>query len=182
MIVEEIFTQLATHMIEGIMIHDQIKQEYDFLGLYGFAKCHEYHYLEESKGYECLIHYYATHYHRLLNIPTVSKPTIIPETWYKYNTMAVDGNTKRQATQTLMKKWVEWEQETKKLYQNMYQELCNLGEVAAATKIKWYICEVDDELKHAEKKMIKLETIEYNINTIIGWQQPMYKKFKKRMR
>ena len=28
----------------------------------------------------------------------VPKPSIIPDTWYKYTTMAVDGNTKRQAT------------------------------------------------------------------------------------
>ena len=51
----------------------------------------------------------------------------------------------------------------------MYKELCDLSEIAAANKIKWYICAVDDELKHAEKKLIKLETIDYNINTIIGW-------------
>lgn len=51
----------------------------------------------------------------------------------------------------------------------MYKELCNLGEVAAANKVKCYICDVDEELKHAEKKLIKLETIDYNIGTIISW-------------
>lgn len=64
----------------------------------------------------------------------------------------------------------------------MYSELCGLKEIDAANKIKCYICDVSDELKHAEKKLIKLETIDYNINTIIGWQQSMYKKFKKKMR
>lgn len=182
MTVDEIFSRIAMHMVEGMMIHDQIQQGYDFLGLYGFAKCHEYHHIEETKGYECLIHYYSTHYHKLLIIENVPKPSIIPDTWYKYTTMAVDGNTKRQATQLLMKKWVEWEQETKKLYQEMYTELCSLNEIDAANKIKCYICNVSDELKHAEKKLIKLETIDYNINTIVSWQQPMYKKFKKKLR
>jgi len=64
----------------------------------------------------------------------------------------------------------------------MYSELCNLGEIAAACEIKCYICAVDEELKHAEKKLLKLETIDYNINSIVSWQQPMYKKFKKQMR
>jgi len=93
-----------------------MQQAYDFLGLYGFAKCHEYHYIEETKGYECLLHYYSTRYHRLIQIEDKPKPEIIPQTWYKYSTTAVDTNTKRQSTQTMMKKWVEWEQETKKLY------------------------------------------------------------------
>lgn len=182
MTVDEVFNKIASHMVEGMMIHDQMQQAYDFLGLYGFAKCHEYHYIEETKGYECLLHYYSTRYHRLIQIEDKPKPEIIPQTWYKYSTTAVDTNTKRQSTQTMMKKWVEWEQETKKLYQEMYSELCNLGEIAAACEIKCYICAVDEELKHAEKKLLKLETIDYNINSIVSWQQPMYKKFKKQMR
>lgn len=181
MTVEEIFIKLAQHMEEGTCFHKTLAQAYDFLGLYGFAKCHVYHWIEEAKGYECLLHYYSTHYHKLLNLAPVAKPDIIPTTWYKYDTMAVDTNTKRQSTQMMMKKWVDWERETKKLYQDMYKELCELGEVAAAMKVKCYICAVDEELKHAEKKLIKLETIDYNINTIISWQQSMYKKYKKQI-
>jgi len=72
--------------------------------------------MEEIKGYECLLHYYSTHYHKLLNTNDVPNPDIIPGTWYKYNTMEVDTNTKRNTVKTLMEKWVEWERETKKLY------------------------------------------------------------------
>lgn len=182
MTIEEVFTKLATHMVEGMMIHDTLTKGYDFLGLYGFSKCHEYHHIAETKGYECLLHYYSSRYHKLLNIKNIPEPDIIPETWYKYTTMAVDAGTKRSAVKTMMEKWVEWERDTKKLYQEMYQELCGLGEVAAANKIKCYICDVDEELKHAEKKIIKLETLDYNISTIISWQQPMYKKFKKELK
>ena len=180
MTVDEIFTKITSHMIEGMMIHDELTNAYDFLGLYGFAKCHEYHHLEETKGYTCLMRYYSTRYHKLLNIDKIPQPNIIPQTWYKYTTMDVDTGTKRQAVQTMMKKWVEWERSTKTLYQEMYQELCALNEIAAAEEIKCYISCVDEELKHAEKKLIKLETIEYNIGTIISWQQPMYKKYQKK--
>jgi len=98
------------------------------------------------------------------------RQTIIPEAWYKYTTMAVDVNTKRSAVKDMMGKWVKWEQDTKKLYQEMRQELCTLGEVAAALEIDCFIKDVDDELVHAEKKFIKLETIGYDIGTIISWQ------------
>lgn len=181
MTIEEIFNKIASHMVEGIMIHDEMANAYDFLGLYGFAKCHDFHHIEETCAYRCLAHYYSTHYHKLLKIDTQVRQTIIPENWYKYTTMAVDANTKRTAVKDMMTKWIQWEKDTKQLYSEMRQELCTLGEVAAALKIDCFLKDVDDELVHAEKKYIKLETINYDINTIIGWQQPMYKKYKKQL-
>lgn len=181
MTVEEIFTKLATHMVEGMMIHDTMAKAYDFLGLYGFAKCHEYHHIEETKGYMKLLHYYSTHHHKLLSITDIPRPDIIPSNWYKYATKDVDTNTKRQAVKMMMDKWASWEQTTKILYQDMCKELTSLGEIADAEKIKCYVLDVSDELKHVEKKLIKLESIDYSIQTIIEWQQGMYKKFKKEL-
>ena len=181
MTVDEIFTKLAEHMIEGVMTHNDLMRGYNFLGLYGFSKCHEYHYLEESKGYVRLLEYYSTRYHKLLKVQSIPQPEIIPDTWYKYTTMAVDSNTKRQAVKSMMDKWVEWERNTKKLYQEMYNELCNVNEVAAANEVNCYICGVDEELKHAEKKLIKLETLGYDISAIVNMQESMYKKFNKKL-
>lgn len=178
MTVEEIFNKLASHMVEGIMIHDDMANAYDFLGLCGFAKCHDYHHIEETKNYRCLSHYFSTHYHKLLKLEQLNQPNIIPETWHKYSTPDVDTNTKRNAVKELMGKWVNWERDTKKLYQEMRQELCAIGEVAAALKIDCFICDVDEELVWAEKKWIKLETLGYDIGTIVKWSSEMYKKYK----
>lgn len=182
MTVEEIFTQLAEHMLEGIKIHCDFAQAYDFLGLYGFSKCHEYHCLAETKGYECLLHYYSCRYHKLLKINNNVIVDIIPETWYKYTTMDVDTGTRRNSLKVMMEKWVQWEKDTKLFYQKMYKELQELSEIAAASEIEKYILDVDDELKHAEKKLIKLETFGYDISVIVEWQQPMYRKFKKELK
>lgn len=181
MTVEEIFNKLAAHMIEGVMIHDEMANAYDFLGLRGFAICHDYHHLDETKNYRCLAHYYSTHYHKLIQLGEIPQPKIIPSTWYKYTTMAVDVGTKKSAVKEMMTKWVEWERDTKKLYQEIRQELCAIGEVAAALKVDCFINDVDEELVHAEKKMIKLETLAYDIGTIIKWQEPMYEKYKKKL-
>lgn len=182
MTVEEVFNKIAAHMIEGIMYHDDMAKAYDFLGLYGFAKCHDYHHFEEEIGYRKLSHYYATHYFKLISLGEIPQPKIIPESWYKYTTMAVDSGTKRNAVKELMEKWVKWEKETKKLYEECFQELTNLREVAAASYIKKYLCDVDEELEHAQKKLIKLETIGYDIGTIISWQEPIKKKFEKALK
>lgn len=182
MTTEEIFTKLAEHMLEGMKIHCDFAQVYDFLGLYGFSKCHEYHYLAETKGYESLLHYYSCRYHKLLKLGEISNSNIIPESWYKYTTMAIDTGTIRNAIKTLMEKWIQWEKDTKTFYSQMYKELHEIGEIASAEEIKIYILDVDDELKHAEKKLIKLETFGYDISVIVEWQQPMYNKFKKELK
>ena len=181
MTVEEIFNKLASHMCEGVMYHDEMARAYDFIGLWGLSKCHTYHCFEEKQGYRCLSHYYATHYFKLLQIDEILRPKLIPDTWYKYTTQAVDNGTKKQAVKELMTKWVDWERTTKKLYQDLRQELIAIGEVAAAIKLEEYICDVSKELHDVEKKVIKLETLGYDIETIIKWQDSLHKKYKKKL-
>ena len=182
MTVEEIFNKIATHMVEGLMYHDQFAKAYDFLGIYGYAQCHTYHYMEESVNYRKWTHYYATHYFKLVQLDKIDDPNLIPETWFKYTTMAVDSGTKRSAIKDLMSKWVEWEKQTKKLYQDMRQELCAISEVAAAHYLDKYIIDVTDELWHAEKKMLQLESTGYDMVHIIEQQEELYDKYKKKLR
>lgn len=182
MTVGEIFNQMSAHMIEGIMYHDEFAKAYDFLGLYGYAICQDYHHLEEEEAYRRLSHYYAKHYFKILLTDEVKKPDIIPQTWYKYKTQDVDASTKKSAIHDLMVRWIEWEKATKNLYQVLRQELLALGEVATALYIDTYIQDVDKELSHAEKKLIELETIDYDLITIMSEQEDLYKKYKKKLR
>lgn len=182
MTVEEIFNKIASHMIEGIMYHDEFAKAYDFLGLYGYARCQDYHHLEETQAYRNVSHYYEKHYFKLLTPTNISHPDIIPQTWYKYTTQDVDNSTKKGAIKDLMNKWIYWEEETKKLYQKMRQELYNIGEVAAALYIDILVQDVDKELRHAQKKLIELETISYDLITIMSEQEKLYKKYKRKLR
>jgi len=113
MTVEEVFTKLVNHMREGVMTHGEMARAYDFIGLEGFARMHDYHQCEEKQGYLCLLHYYSCHSHKLLKIEEIPLPKIIPETWYKYSTTDVDNGTKKGAVKELMEKWVQWERATK---------------------------------------------------------------------
>ena len=181
MTVEEIFNKLATHMVEGIQFHNELAQAFDFLGLYGFALCHDSHRVEENNSYMYLCHYYSCHYHKLINLEELRSHNLIPQMWHKYNTMNVDANTKRESIKSLMTSWIQWEQETKQLYQEMHKELHAIGEVAAALEVECLIADVTKELMHAEKKLIKLETINYDLYMILDWQEPMKQKYKKKL-
>ena len=180
MTTEEIFNILATHMWEGVCYHNQLAQIYDFLGLYGYAHCHRHHSHEEYEGFHKFIHYYSTHYHKLLTLTPTAKE-LIPQTWFKYSTKDVDTATRKGAIKECAQKWVEWETSTKKLYQDMRKELYEIGEIAAALYIDEYILDVTHELKHAEKVLLKLESIGYDMPTIIDWQKPLQNKYTKKL-
>lgn len=181
MTVEEIFTKLANHMIEGVKTHYEFANAYEFLGLEGFAKEHNYHTIEEKCGLIHLLHYYFKHYHKLLKTEEIPTPKIIPDNWYKYTTIDVDANTKRNAIKDFIDRWIAWERSTKKLYQDMRQELTNIGEIAAALYIDKYIADVSKELKHAEEKQIHIATINYDLIEITSWQDAAEKKYKKKL-
>lgn len=178
--IEEIFDKLADHMMQGIIFHSEIAKIYDFFGLQGLSMCHTYHCYEEMDGYYKFIHYYTKHYFKLLPTEDITKPKLIPETWYKYTTMAVDGGTKRNTIKDLTEKWIKWEQETKKLYQEMRQKCIEINEVAAALYIDKYICDVSKELSHAQKQLIDFETIGYDLIEITKQQEDLYKKYTKK--
>lgn len=177
MTVEEIFSTLAAHMIKGLMVHDQMANAYGFLNLCGYKKCHEYHYFAESKNYRHLYNYYLTHYHKLLPEQKIEDPQIIPTTWLKYTKMDVDANTKRTAVKDLMKKWADWEKETKALLEKSYKELCDLGEVCAAEKVLCFLHDVSRELKYIQEKTIDMEVLNYDIGGIIKSQEKIYEKY-----
>ena len=48
MTIAEIYAKINEHMINGLMLHDQLANYYDFLGLEGYKRCHEYHYFKEN--------------------------------------------------------------------------------------------------------------------------------------
>ena len=166
-------------MKEGMEYHCQMVKAYQFLGLWGYAKCQEYHHFEEELGYQEFQKYYAQHYFRMLEISALNIPEVIPEAWYKYSAQAVDVSTKRKAIKDLMTKWVEWEKNTKKLYEEMYLELTNLKEVAASIKVQEYIQDVDEELSEIQMELLNLEAIEYDLSLIIDWQDKLEKKYQK---
>lgn len=181
MSVEEIFKDLSSHMIKGVMIHEQLSDYYDFLNLHGYKRCHEYHAKCEMCGMRKLHRYFINHYNRLIEEENIENPNIIPASWYRYTRQEVDVNTKRNAVKTGIEKWVDWESETKKLYENMYKELMDIGEVAAANKLAFYIHKVDKELKWAQRKHINLVASEYSIMSILNEQDHLHDWYRKKM-
>lgn len=181
MTIEEVFAQLGQHMIKGLMVHTQLSDYFNFLGLKGYCKCQEYHYYEESKNFRRVCNYYLEHYDKFIVDSHVGNPQIIPENWYKYTRQQVDATTRKSAIQSGFEKWIKWETETLKLYQTFYKELLNAGEVASASEINCYIKDVNEELSKAQQKYLELKMMDFSISDIVDEQQSLYKKYCKKM-
>ncbi|WP_270849004.1 hypothetical protein [Ruthenibacterium lactatiformans] len=180
MTVSEIFNAISNHQIEGIMLHGQMADYFDFLSLHGFKRMQEYHYLDESTCMRSVHRYYINHYGKLLPGGHPAGPSLIPASWGNYTRQEVDASTKRRAIRDAFIKWRDWEVETKKLYEKSYTDLYNLGEVAAACKVKELVMDVDKELKCVERLHIKLESIEYDMSAIYLMQDELHEKYRKK--
>ena len=108
MTIEEIFSKLTNHMLEGIMMHEQFIQYYDFLGLHGYSKCHKKHYELESNAYMKICRYYLKTYNKLLPPNKFTQPQVIPQSWFQYTRQDVDSKTKQNAVQQGLEHWIEW--------------------------------------------------------------------------
>lgn len=161
--IKEIFTELANHMLEGYMFHEQAMNYFGFLTLNGYRECQKHHYYSEIQNYRALCDYYLDNYYELLMVGAPPSINLIDNSLYKYKRTDLDTNTIRSAVRDIYKKWVEWEKQTKELLETHYSTLLSQGYVAAALKISHFLKDVEKELKHATDKQIQLKSIDYDI-------------------
>ena len=169
-------------MAKGLLIHNQMASLYGFLNLKGYQKCHEYHYYEETCNYRYLQNFFLSHCNKMIHENSIEQPDIIPNNWYKFTKKEVDVNNKRSAVKDLMKKWVEWEKETKTLLESSYKQLYELNEISCAIEIMYFIKDVDKELAHAQETYINLESMGYDIVYIIDRQPDLYTQYCKKIK
>lgn len=179
MTIEEIFANISSHMIKGMMVHEQMANYYRFLGLNGYSQCHEYHFMKETCGYRKLQRYYISHYNKLITESDFDNPAVIPDSWYNYTRQDVDAATIKSAVKSGLTAWIGWEAETKDLYERMYCELLDIGEIATALFLADYIKDVDEEHKKAQGYMLSKVANGFDMTAIIEEQHRKHKKYKK---
>lgn len=164
---EDIYREISTRMLEGMMLHDQLYQTYLYIGLSGYARRHLKHYKEEADAYARLAEYYITQRNGTLLYITPTDPQAIPKTIYKRNRRDLTSQMKREIVRDCMNSWIEWERGTKELMERMYRELIILGEVSFAQELAEHICDVDAEIREAESEIEFLKSEDYDLISII---------------
>ena len=164
------------------MTHSQLADYFGFIGLEGFQHCHLYHFFEENCNYKKIAQYYLKHYSKILIEKPFKNPNIIPQDWWQYTREQVNNEVRKNAIQIGFEKWVDWEKETKKFYENHYQNLVRENEIASAEELSKYIIDVDYELAEAEQIQIKLKGMDYSVLDIMLEQEDIKKRYEKKMK
>jgi hypothetical protein len=182
MTIDESVNIIVSQMLGGVMLHAQLSHFFNFLGLKGYAECQKYRYYEESSSYMDLNDYYICHYNKFVSDDRVENQNVIPADWYNFTRFDVNEGIRKNAIKMGVEKWVQWEKETKAVLEQHYQNLIALGEIAIARKISDCIKHVDNELAKAQKVLLKLKAIDYNISDIMMEQEDLYKKYEKKIK
>lgn len=181
MTIDDIFSDISTHMVEGLMTHDQLATYYCFLNMQGYAKCHLYHYLSESKEYIDLKRYYHKSHNKLIKEKPVTNPKLLPESWYGHYMEDVDTTTKKSAIKTGIESWIDWETETMKLYSKAYKDALSLNEVADTRYIGTLVDGAAKELASAKSTYILLQSCNFDMVMITEMQEDKAKKYKEKI-
>lgn len=174
------FAKASDHMIEGMTMHGQMADYYNFPGLEGFARLHEYHFICETISMRRIHRYFIDHCNRLLPEANATHPNAIPVEWSNFTRQAVESETKSKAVETGMREWCKWEHETKEPYAKSAKDPCDAVEVAAAHVICELVRDVDDECKYADRLALSLSAVDYDMQVIVPMRHELHEKYRKK--
>ena len=154
----DIFSEIHSRQVRGVMFHNETAQMFDFLGLRGYKRQHEYQMLEEIAEMRSTERFTINNIEMFVKDVSVEKAGVIPSNWYTAKRSSVTESDRRNWVKELTRKWCEWEAETLKLYEKNFKELCDNGYVYYADKINDLIKKVGKEFKYARREYIVVTT------------------------
>lgn len=160
--INDIFGTISSHMLEGIMMHDQLYRFFLFLRLNKFAKKQEDQYKDESKEYHKINKYFITHKNRLIKWIPIEISEYIPREWYESNRRDITPKDVREGTIFALSSWISWEEESLELYKRCYTDALNLGNVEDLTILQDLVDDVSKELKEANELRILLSGMNFD--------------------
>lgn len=176
----EIFSQINDRQIKALMFHNQMADYFDFLGLNGFKRVHEYQYFAESVAMRGIHRYVINHTNRLLLNNNTVNPNAIPATWNNYCRFDVDAGTRKSAVKEAFQKYYDWEYETLHFYECKFKELSELGCIAYTNKVMELIKDTDKELKHIARSIIKYKAADWDMTLIEEEQDAIHEHYKEK--
>ena len=178
---ESIFSEINARMIAALMFHDQMSDYFDFLGMNGYKKLHEYQYFSESLERKKLNQYYINHHSKLIPDTYSGQISMIPENWQSANRISGGKSTKQKGIEDGFNQYHEWESETKNLYEHYSSRLREMSAVADAIVVEKLVEDVDKELKKLERIIIDLISSGYDMVYITESQQCLHDAYKKKL-
>lgn len=176
----EIFMAIRDRQITALMFHSQMADLFDFLGLRGFKRMHEYQYLSESMDNRGLDRYYLNHHNKLLVGGHPRGVEVIPAEWGQYTRFDVTPQVRKQAVEKFLSRYRTWEVETKDLLSIYCKSLMDMGNVADFNKVNSLLEKVDQELKVLDRLILSLDSVSYDEVYMVSIQDSIHSTYQKK--
>lgn len=166
----EIFNKLSNRMVGAMMVHTQLTELFNFIDLEPDAKRQKKQLHDESDGLLKLEKYAAQHHHILITSDNPPQVDILNLGMLKQSSDQLSPENRAYLIRYAMKEWIEWEKESKIMYEDAYRNLVDMSEIAAADFVLQYVRDVDKELKDAELLYRVRDAIDWDLPTIYDKQ------------
>lgn len=176
---EEIFNQISSRFIAATMMHMQFANYFDFLGMKGYKRLHEYQFFAESAEHREVSKYFINHHGKLLSDTFSGEVRVIPDSWYGANRLGVGKSTKQKAVEDSFLEYQTWEKETKTVYEKYAHTLRESGHISDALFVEKIISAVSEEVENIDRMISDLISTGYDMIYIMENQKEIYDKYKK---
>lgn len=176
MTLHEIYTALGNRMVGAMMIHSQLVQIFAFVDLLPDMRKQESQLQDETHGYSELCKYFIQHHHNVVVADNPPQIDILNLGMLKKSSDELTSEDKIHLIKYGMREWIEWEKQSKILYEDCYRNLVDISEVASAEFVMRFVRDVDLELKEAERIFRVREGINWNLDTIYDKQSRVGKR------
>ena len=166
----EIFKKLSNRMVGAMMIHTQLTELFMFIDLTTDVKRQKKQLHGESDGLLNLEKYAAQHHGVLITANNPPQVDILNLSILKKPNLELSPDDKKSLIQYGMNEWINWEKDSKVLYEDSYRNLLEISEVAAADFVLQYAKDVDKELRDAELLYRVRDAIDWDLATIYDGQ------------
>lgn len=164
MTVFDIFEKLSNRMVGAMMVHTQLTELFTFIDLKSDVKRQKKQLHEETDGLLDLEKYCVRHHHILVTAENPPAINLLNHDILKEHNSDLSPDDKVDLIRYGLKEWIKWERESKVIYEDAYQNLVNLSEIASANFVMRYVKDVDKELQGAE--------LLYRVRDAIDWDLP----------
>ena len=176
MTLHEIYTALANRMVGAMMIHSQLVEIFSFVDLLPDMRKQESQLQEETHGYSELNKYYIQNHHNILVADNPPQIDLLNISVFKKSNEELTHEDKSKIIQYGMNEWINWEKDSKVLYEDSYRNMIDISEIASADFIMRFVNDVSRELKDAETLFRVRDGINWDLPTIYDKQARVNKR------
>ena len=172
---------VAVRLVEGMMLHNDLADVFDYLGLRGYKRMQEYYGAWDAITLRKIHRYSVNHEGRIL---PDDKPVYDPLA------AALAGHDRSEAsvqerimyTRRAVEKWVAWQEETLSKMEAAAGALRAYGHIAAACMVEKLVCYTSKELKCAKRLHMELMAVDFDPAYAMQCQGCIHDEYRRKAR